>query len=158
MRKEVPRETITLPDEIEFPRLMDFFELQTPEHTEIHEFYEHLRDGQLTTTQCDDCGAIHYPPRIVCPACTGDSLTYVDLPHEGELYSFTEVRGTGPLGVNSDTPFVTGVVDLGEVRLSARIDDAKIDDLTIGDPVELKIVDIDGPFDEERAFYRFVPT
>ncbi len=156
--QEIERETVSLPDEVEFPRSMDFFDLQGEEYTEIHEFYANLRDGQLTTTECADCGATHFPPRIVCPECTGDELAYVDLPHEGELYSFTEVRGAGALGVNEDTPFVTGIVDLGDVRLSARIDDAEYDDLAIGDRVRLKIIDIEGPFDDERAFYRFVPA
>jgi hypothetical protein len=54
-------------------------------------------------------------------------------------------------------PFVVGVVDLGDVRLSARIDDAAYDDLEIGDSVQLKIVDIDGPTDQDRVFYRFEP-
>ena len=152
-----PRETIELPEEIPFPRSMDFFDLQSEEHTQIYPFYEHLRDGRLTTTQCQDCDALHFPPRIICPECTSDTLEYVELPHEGELYSFTSVRGTGPIGPNGDTPFVTGVIDLGDIRLSSRIDDAEYDDLSIGDPVELKIIDLEDRFEGDRVFYRFVP-
>ena len=152
------RDRVSVPEEIELPRLLDFYELQTEDHTKIHEFYDNLRDGKLTTTQCTDCDAIHYPPRIVCPECTGDDLEYVELPHEGELFTFSEVRGGLPTGLREhDVPFVVGVVDLGPVRLSARIDDASYADLEIGDPVELKIVEIDGPTDEQRVFYRFEP-
>ena len=61
------------------------------------------------------------------------------------------------MGMEDEVPFVTGIVDLGDVQLSARIDDAEYDDLAIGDPVELKIVEIDGPGDDERVFYRFEP-
>lgn len=153
-----PRDTVELPDEIPFPRLMDFYDLQSPDHTQIHAFYENLRNGQLTTTQCRDCDALHFPPRTICPECTGDDLAYTELPHEGELFSFTSVRGTGPIGPNSDTPFVTGVVDLGDVRIASRIDEAEYDDLSIGDAVKLKIIDIEDRFDEERVFYRFVPS
>lgn len=152
-----PRETVTLPDEVALPRLLDFYQRQDAAHTAIHPFYAHLEDGRLTTTACDDCGTIHFPPRIVCPECTGDALSYTSLPHRGELHSFTEVRGPTPVGID-EAPFVVGVVDLGEVRLSARIDDAEYDDLAIGDPVRLKVVDIEGPGDCERVFYRFVPT
>lgn len=156
---ELEREHVSVPEEIELPRLLDFYELQTEDHTKIHQFYDNLRDGQLTTTQCTDCNAIHYPPRIVCPECTGDDLEYVDLPHEGELFTFSEVRGGLPLGLSEqDVPFVVGVVDLGPVRLSARIDDASYDDIEIGEPVSLKIVEIDGPTNEERVFYRFEPS
>jgi uncharacterized OB-fold protein len=155
--EDTPRETVSVPDEVELPRLLDFYDLQDPDHTQIHDFYANLRDGRLTTTTCGDCGALHFPPRIVCPECTSDDLSYTGLPHEGTLYAFSEIRGTAAIGMTDDTPFVVGVVDLGEVRLSARIDGVAYDDLSIGDPVQLKIVDIDGPRDHERAFYRFVP-
>jgi uncharacterized OB-fold protein len=152
-----PRETVTLPDSVAFPRLLDFYERQDAAHTGIHPFYDHLRDGRLTTTVCDDCASVHFPPRIVCPACTSDALSYTSLPHRGELHSFTEVRGPTPIGMD-DAPFVVGVVDLGPVRLSARIDDADYGALAIGDTVRLKVVTIEGPGDASRVFYRFVPV
>lgn len=158
MTDDVPRETIQLPETVKLPRSLDFYDLQGPEHTEIHEFYANLRAGSFTTTECLDCGAVHFPPRIVCPECQCDDLSYTALPNEGELYAFSEVRGTAAIGMNDDTPFVVGVVDLGPVRLSARIDDAAYNDLAIGDQVRLKIVDIDGPADEARTFYRFILT
>jgi uncharacterized protein len=153
------RKRVSVPSEVELPRLLDFYELQTEDQTRIHEFYDNLRDGRLTTTRCRDCDELHFPPRIVCPECTGDDLEYVDLPHEGELFAFSEVRGGLPIGLREhEVPFVVAVVDLGPVRLSGRVDDASYDDLEIGDPVSLKIVEIDGPTDDERVFYRFEPT
>ncbi|SFS12616.1 hypothetical protein SAMN05216559_4089 [Halomicrobium zhouii] len=151
------RDAVELPDTIELPRLLDFYELQTAEHTGIHEFYERLREGQLSTTRCSDCGDVQFPPRIVCPECHSDDLEYVDLPHEGELFAFSMVRAGAPLGMEDEVPFVTGIVEVGDVRLSARIDGADYDDLAIGDPVELNVVEIDGPADHERVFYRFEP-
>ena len=155
---ETDRDVVEIPKTIELPRLLDFYELQDESHTEIHEFYDNLRDGQLTTTQCRDCGDLQFPPRIVCPECQSDDLEYVDLPHEGTLFAFSTLRAGAPIGMEDDVPFVVGVVDIGDVRLSARIDDAEYDDLEIGDPVQLKIVDIDGPTDQERVFYRFEPA
>ena len=152
------RDTIEIPDEIELPRLMDFYELQTPEDTQIHPFYDNLREGELTTTRCADCGAVHFPPRIVCPECMGDDLEYVDLPDRGELFAFSEVRAGAPMGMEEDVPFVVAIVDLGEVRLSARIDDARSEGLEIGDEVELKVLKVDGPADHERVWFRFVPV
>jgi uncharacterized OB-fold protein len=151
------RDVVEIPKTIELPRLLDFYELQNEATTEIVEFYDNLRDGQLTTTQCEECGELHFPPRIVCPECRSEDLEYVDLPHEGELFAFSTVRAGAPMGMEEEVPFVTGIVDLGPVKLSARIDDAEYDDLAIGDPVEMKIVEIDGPVDHERVFYRFEP-
>lgn len=152
------REIVSIPEEIELPRLLDFYDFQTSADTRIHEFYANLRDGDLTTTQCADCGAVHFPPRVVCPECLGDDLTYVGLPERGELFAFSEVRAGAPLGMQDDVPFVIAIVDLGDVRLSARVDGASMDELEIGDPVELKVIDIDGPADHERVWFRFEPV
>ncbi|WP_313696303.1 Zn-ribbon domain-containing OB-fold protein [Halorarum halobium] len=154
------RRTVELPDTIELPRLLDFYELQTAEHTRIHEFYDRLREGVLSTTRCADCDALHYPPRVVCPECTGEDLEYVELPDTGTLYAFSALRGGAPMGMADEAPFTVGVVDLDgvDVRLSARIDGATVEDLDIGDPVELAVVDVDGPADHERVFYRFEPA
>jgi len=152
------RRTVSVPERIDFPRMLDFYELQDAEHTEIHQFYDNLHEGDLTTTECGDCGAIHFPPRIVCPECHSDDLAYTSLPHRGELFAFTEVRGAAPIGMNDDVPFVVAVVDLGPVRLSARVVDAGYEDLSIGDEVELVIVDLDDATDQDRVFFRFTPV
>lgn len=157
-RTDGGRNRVNVPDEIELPRLLDFYEYQTPADTRIHEFYENLRDGELTTTSCDACSAIHFPPRIVCPECLSDDLSYIALPERGELFAFSEVRAGAPLGMADDVPFVIAIVDLGDVRLSARIDEASSEDLAIGDSVEYRIIEIDGPADHERFWYRFVPV
>ncbi|WP_247004157.1 Zn-ribbon domain-containing OB-fold protein [Halosolutus gelatinilyticus] len=155
-----PRDTVYVPERIEFPRLLDFYELQSEEETRIHGFYDRLREGVLSTTRCENCDAIHFPPRVVCPKCMSDDLSYTALPHDGTLFAFSVVRGSAPIGMAEDVPFVIGIVDLEgiDVRLSARIDGAAYEDLSIGDRVTLKIVDIDGPRDEDRVFYRFEPV
>ncbi|GAB7020722.1 Zn-ribbon domain-containing OB-fold protein [Halostagnicola bangensis] len=155
-----PRDTVSVPERIDFPRLLDFYNLQSEEETRIHEFYDRLQEGSLSTTRCEDCDALHFPPRVVCPECTSDDLSYESLPHDGTLFAFSVVRGSAPIGMTDDVPFVMGIVDLEgvDVRLSARIDGAAYDDLSIGDRVTLKIVDIDGPRDEDRVFYRFEPV
>ncbi|GGN09237.1 Zn-ribbon domain-containing OB-fold protein [Halarchaeum nitratireducens] len=160
MSDEPPRGSTSLPDSVDFPRLFDFYEIQSEDETRIHEFYANLDDGSLTTTECADCGELHFPPRVVCPECTSDDLSYASLPHTGTLHAFSVMRAGAPIGKVDDLPFVVGIVDLDgvDVRLSARIDDAEYDDLTIGDPVTLKVVDIEGPADLERVFYRFVPA
>lgn len=154
------RDTVRVPERIEFPRLLDFYELQSEEDTRIHEFYDRLREGALSTTRCEDCDVLHFPPRVVCPECTSDNLSYTPLPHDGTLFAFSVVRGSAPIGMAEDVPFVIGIVDLEgvDVQLSARIDGVAYEDLSIGDRVTLKIVDIDGPRDADRVFYRFEPV
>jgi uncharacterized OB-fold protein len=138
------------------PFALDFYPLEAPEFTRIHPFFENLRKGKLTTTKCTKCGAVHWQPRVVCPKCNSDALEWIDIPKDGELFAFTEVRAGAPIGFEKDVPFVTGLVRLTgtDILLTARIDDAKYEDLKIGDPVRLKIFTLpDG-----RVWFRFTPA
>jgi len=91
----------------------------------------------------------------VCPKCNGDRMEWVDLPKEGRLFAYTAVYAGAPLGMEKDMPFVVAIVELdgSPVRVVARIDGAQFEDLAIGDPVTLKVIDLaDG-----RVWFRFVP-
>ena len=46
------------------PFALDFYPLQAPEFTRIHPFFDNLRKGKLTTTNCTRCGAVHWQPRV----------------------------------------------------------------------------------------------
>ena len=144
-------EKIKCKDMINLPTMLDFYPLQDEKFTRISKFFQNLKEGRLTTTKCKKCGKLLWPPRIVCPNCLSENLEWVDLGVEGELYAFTEMKLGAPLGFIEDTPFCIGIVKISSLLISARIDDAKYEDLKIGDKVGLKIVELpDG-----RVFYRF---
>ena len=132
----------------------DFYPLQSPAQTRIAPFFQHLREGRLTTTKCARCAALHWQPRIVCPACNADDLVWVDLPSEGRVFAFTAVYAGAPLGMERDVPFVVGLVAFEGVpfKIVARIDDARYEDLRIGTPVRLKVLHLD----DGRVWFRFV--
>ena len=146
-------EKIKSPETIKLPFMLDFYPLQDEKNTRISHFFRKLKEGRLTTTKCKECGKLLWPPRIVCPECLSDQLEWVDLGTEGELYAFTEVRLGAPLGFVQDVPFCVGIVKIGGLLISTRIDDAKYEELKIGDRVQLKIVELD----DGRVFYRFAP-
>lgn len=151
---KVKFEKIKRPEKIRIPFMLDFYPLQDEKNTRISRFFKNLKEGHLTTTKCKECGKILWPPRIVCPECLSESLEWVDLGVEGELYAFTEVRLGAPLGFVEEVPFCVGLVKIGGLLISTRIDDVKYEDLKIGDKVSLKIVELpDG-----RVFYRFFKT
>jgi uncharacterized OB-fold protein len=147
----------TAPARGALPYLLDFYPLQDEEHTRIAPFFDALRDGKLTTTQCTTCSALHWQPRVVCPQCLSDALRWVELPTEGTLFAFTALLKGAPLGMEQDVPFSLGVVELAApgrtLRILSRLD-APVDELRIGQRVRLRVVDLpDG-----RVFYRFVPA
>ena len=144
-------EKVSCPDTIKLPYMLDFYPLEDPKQTQVSQFFQNMRQGKLTTTKCKKCGNLLWPPRIVCPNCFGNEFEWVDLGVEGELYAFTEVRIGAPLGFVQDVPFNVGLVKIGGLLISTRIDNAKYDELKIGDKLRLKIVELpDG-----RVFYRF---
>src|SRR5213594_4780446 len=142
-------------DSLPLPFALDFYPLEAPEFTRIHPFFDNLRKGKLTTTNCTNSGAVHWQPRVVCPKCNSDSLEWIDLPRDGELFAFTEVRAGAPIGFEKDVPFVTGLVRLKGtgILLTSRIDGAKYEELKIGDKVHLKVIELP----DKRVWFRFAP-
>ena len=139
------------PATVKLPFMLDFYPLEDAKVTEISQFFVNLRQGSLTTTKCKKCGKLSWPPRIMCPDCLSNELEWVDLGTEGELYAFTEMRVGAPLGFVEDVPFCIGIVKIGDLLISARIDNAKYDELKIGEKLQLKVVQLD----DGRVFYRF---
>jgi len=148
---KVEFDKIKRPETIKLPFMLDFYPLEDSKTTEISQFFQNLKQGKLTTTKCKKCAQLLWPPRIVCPNCLSNEFEWVDLGSEGELYAFTEVRIGAPLGFVQDMPFCVGIVKVGGILISTRIDNAKYDQLKIGDKLQLKIVELE----DGRVFYRF---
>jgi len=148
---KVEFDKIKRPETIKLPFMLDFYPLEDSKTTEISQFFNNLKEGRLTTTKCMKCTQLLWPPRIVCPNCFSNEFEWIDLGSEGELYAFTEVRIGAPLGLVQDAPFCVGIVKIGGLLISSRIDNAKYDQLKIGDKLRLKIVELE----DGRVFYRF---
>ena len=142
---------VNRPEIIKLPFMLDFYPLEDAKFTGISQFFTNLREERLTTTKCRKCGKLLWPPRIVCSNCLSNELEWIDLGKEGELYAFTEMRVGAPLGFVEDVPFCIGIVKIGDMLISTRIDNAKYDQLKIGDRLQLKIVELE----DGRVFFRF---
>jgi uncharacterized protein len=141
----------TLPSSVPF--LLDYFPLESVEQTRLARFFERLRQGRLSTTQCPVDHTLHWPPRVACPQCHSDRLDWVDLPEGGRIYAFSAVLAGAPLGMEADVPFVVGLVDLEGVplRIFGRIEGATWQECRIGQAVHVEgFSTADG-----RVFYRF---
>ena len=149
--KKVGLEKIKRKESIKLPYMLDFYPLEDEKCTRISQFFKNLREGFLSTTKCLKCNNILWPPRIMCPECLSDNLEWINLGTEGELYAFTEMRFGAPLGFEEDLPFCIGLVKINDLLISARIDNAKYENLKIGQKVWFKIVELE----DGRVFYRF---
>lgn len=149
----VPSQRPAAPPRPPRPFLLDFFPLEGADQTRLSRFFERLREGRLSTTRCPRDGELHWPPRVACPTCHTEELSWVDLPEQGRIYAFSAVLGGAPLGLEADVPFAVGLVDLDGVplRLFGRIDGKPWTELRIGGAVRVEPYDVgDG-----RMFYRF---
>lgn len=137
---------------------MDPYPQQYEDINRVHKFYENLRErGQLTTTKCRECGAVHWPPRIICRECLSDNLEWIDLPNEGKITAFSiSYAGIDP---QFKPPVVYAIIDYDEagVRIISPLVDTNVDEVTVGSEVQLKVVDVPPDQDGRKRvmfFYR----
>lgn len=119
---------------------LDPFPQQGREQTKLYKFYDNLREGRLTTTQCKACGNVPWPPRTICPICVSDDLEWVDLPTEGTVYAFTVQWSGIPLGYKA--PMIFAMVEFGDVRLLAGVVDSDPEKMKTGSTVKLVVKDV----------------
>lgn len=120
---------------------MDLWPLQGTGFTRIQPFWDHLREGRLTSTRCRTCGSEGFPPRVVCPECMGDDLEWFDLPTEGTVQQFTEEHIGVPLGF--ETPLVHALVNLGPWTLFVRVQTRPDRRIAVGSRVRLKPFEVE---------------
>ena len=121
---------------IEYLAAFDTVPQQYEDTSLLYKFYEHLREGKLTTTKCRNCGKINWPQRVICNGCVSDDLEWIDMPKKGKIYSYTVQVAGLPLGV--EPPVVYALVDFPNgVRVYSRLIDVKPEEAKIGAEVEL---------------------
>lgn len=130
--------------------LTDPVPLQTADENRVYKFYDHLKEGRLTTTQCKQCGHVTWPPRVVCPECISDQLEWVDFPKTGHIYAFTVQEGGNPPGFVP--PVIYALIDFDNgKRIISPILDCIPEEVEAGAEVVLKVV----PAYRDRVLFFF---
>ncbi len=103
-------------------------------------FFDALADGRLMAARCTECDAHLLPPRPACYGCGSRAVTLSEQPRTGEVVSYTSVHRP-PSAFERLAPITVAVVELdSSARLTGRVD-ASLDDVAIGDRVELRVRD-----------------
>jgi uncharacterized OB-fold protein len=112
-------------------------------------------DPGLIGSACRLCDTVIFPQQSSCPRCTAEDTAARLLPRRGTLWTFT-VQGFLPksppyAGTETPATFVpygVGYVDLGDVKVEARLTEADATKLRIGMEMELVVLpfaaDVDG--------------
>ncbi len=125
-------------------------------------FSQYLGEQKLMSTRCKSCGALHLPPRPLCPACHGDDMEWEQVSGKGKLVAFTTVHiaPTAMLeaGYGRTNPYCTGIVQLEEgPTISAQItgvDPAAPAQIEVGMPVRVAFLRR-GEGEAERTYLAF---
>ena len=84
-------------------------------------FWEQLGEGRLTSTICNRCSRLTFPPKPVCRGCWSDDIAWRDIAPDDVLYSFTRVHVV-PRAFLNDALYEIGIVDLSAgIRLMCRM-------------------------------------
>ncbi len=95
--------------------------------TGSHFFHELRYNGQIWGTRCNQCAQVFMPPRKSCPQCLEPRTTWIQLPPEGSLITYTVVRYSVPDIHPVEAPYACGVIlldgaDTGLVHLLGEVD------------------------------------
>lgn len=104
-------------------------------------FSDYLKEKKIRGTECRDCGAVHLPPRPLCPNCSSRNLDWIDLGSEGVIQSFTVIHV--PLTrMQGISPYTVGVVRLddGPSISSLILDVGSEDEVSVGSRVKAEFI------------------
>jgi len=104
-------------------------------------YADYLVEGKIRGSKCAKCGALHLPPRPVCPGCGGSEMTWEDVSGDGVIRAFTVVHV--PLSTMvGRSPYAVAVVKLDDgpsvPGLVLEVDDG--DTLSVGARVVAEFV------------------
>lgn len=112
-------------------------------------------DGQtvLIGSACTTCSTVTFPAAKSCPSCGGSAVEPTSLATRGKVWTWTVQRFSPKAPFRTPTtgfaPFAVAYVDLGNVRIEARLAGKSIDAWRIGDSVRLVV----GPLPDDADGY-----
>ena len=121
----------------------------------------------LIGSRCSSCGVVAFPPRSTCPnpGCSAADLHAAPLGRRGRVWSYTDAQYQPPSPYISPTdtyrPFALAAVLLDEdqlIVLGQLVDGCTVDDLYVGQPVELVVEPLFETDDSVHLMWRWSPV
>ena len=100
--------------------------------TKINDFIDHLENGQVMGTRCNDCGQDYFPPRADCCKCFASDMQWFEVSGAGKLAAFSQLS-YAPVGFEEDLPYGLAVLDYGDYKIFGRFaEDVNKEELQVG--------------------------
>lgn len=115
---------------------------------------------RLEAGECDKCGYVAFPPRLVCPKCGSREFTATKMSGEGELLTYTVIH-VGPSAFADQTPYALGIVKLDNgANMTAQLADVDLDNIEVGGRyrIEFRKLQSDGHNGIHAYGYKLVPA
>jgi len=121
----------------------------------------------LIGSRCTTCGTVFFPRTSgFCknPACGGEEFAEVELSRRGRIWSYTDAQYQPPAPYIAATdpyvPFALAAVELPEglVVLGQLADGFGVDDVKVGDDVELVVETLYADETGDRTIWRWRPV
>ena len=104
-------------------------------------FQRALAEGEILLPKCDDCGAYHFFPRVLCPHCHGTAISWKQAGGKGRVHTTTVVRRKPERGGD----YNVCVVELDEgVRMMSRVEGIAQGEVVIDMPVTAFVGEAEG--------------
>lgn len=79
-------------------------------------FHEGLAAHRLTLQRCGACGEWQWPAEVLCYRCRSFDMRWVELPTQGELFTWTRVWHPAREGLEDAVPYLVVVVEIPAAR------------------------------------------
>jgi uncharacterized OB-fold protein len=121
----------------------------------------------LLGSRCTACGNYAFPKEVAyCrnPSCEGSEFAEVELSRTGRIWSFTNACYQPPepyVAADPYVPFCLAAVELAEEKMVVMgqvVDGVTVDDLSVGDQVELVVDTLYRENGTEHVVWKWRPT
>lgn len=105
-------------------------------------FWDAARRGEFLLQHCDDCGAVRFPPAVICPECSSLAASWKPVSGRGKVWSYVVFHRAYHPAFKEELPYAVACVELAEgPRLLTNVVGIAPDALRCEMPVELFLED-----------------
>ena len=101
-------------------RFKQFGTVSFTEISKVNDFIDHLHDGRIMGTRCNDCDQSFFPPRADCHKCLTSNMSWFEVSGTGTLVTFSRLA-FAPLRFKEDLPYTIALVDFDGLQVFGRI-------------------------------------
>ena len=116
----------------------------------LDQFVDHLKNGKIMATKCNNCGTKHMPPREHC-TCLSTDVDWFEITPEAILIAFTMINFAPDVLVDKQ-PYFVGIAETPEgLRMMGWLTGGATQNPQVGMKLKITPQELDG----EKIVYKF---